>query len=354
MTDDFSSKQQLIFGAGLIGCYLGAVLTSLGLPTRLICRPSVKHKLKSGIRLTDYLENQVVVDSLELLSSQQLGSDTQHYETADFLWLTVKCTGVEQAMEDIAPFVNKHTVIFCCQNGLGSDAIVKQAYPDNLVLRVMVPFNVAELADGHYHRGSEGAMTLEYHAQSYDLVSSIINRIESVLLPVKATNDMDSLLWAKLQLNLGNSINALADIPVKAMLQQRSYRKVIALLMSELLQVVDALGIALPKVTSISAHNIPKVLRLPNFIFNRVANKMLAIDPQVRSSMWWDVSQGKPTEIEHINGAILKHAKTLEMACPVNQKISQLISQLSDKTPLRTEQKPPIAANTLLAWVTEK
>ena len=183
-------------------------------------------------------------------------------------------------------------MIFCCQNGLGSDASVKQAYLDNLVLRVMVPFNVAELSAGHHHRGSEGDMTIEYTDSSRDLVNSLVSKVHSELLPIKTTKDMRALLWAKLQLNLGNSVNALADIPVKAMLEQRAYRRVIALLMSELLQVADALGIELPKITAVSAHKIPMILWLPNFIFTRVANKMLEIDPNVRSSMWWDVSQG--------------------------------------------------------------
>jgi 2-dehydropantoate 2-reductase len=66
------------------------------------------------------------------------------------------------------------------------------------------------------------------------------------------------------------------------------------------------------------------------------------------------VSQGKPTEIEHINGAILKHAKTLNIACPVNEKISGLIRQLSDAKSLTQEQKPPIAAEILLTWVSGK
>jgi 2-dehydropantoate 2-reductase len=157
-----------------------------------------------------------------------------------------------------------------------------------------------------------------------------------------------------LQLNLGNSVNALADIPVKAMLEQRGYRRVIALLMTELLQVADALGIKLPKVTAISAHKIPLVLRLPNFIFSRVANKMLEIDPNVRSSMWWDVSQGKPTEIEYINGAILNHAKTLNITCSANEAISTLISQLSGGATITDAQKPPITAEKLLAWVSGK
>jgi 2-dehydropantoate 2-reductase len=122
--------------------------------------------------------------------------------------------------------------------------------------------------------------------------------------------------------------------------------------MCELLQVADALNIKLPKVTAISAHKVPLVLRLPNFIFSRVANKMLEIDPNVRSSMWSDVSQGKPTEIEYINGAILKHAKQLNINCPANEKIMGLIRPLNSDKNINADHKPPITAERLLAWVT--
>jgi 2-dehydropantoate 2-reductase len=191
----------------------------------------------------------------------------------------------------------------------------------------MVPFNVVELKPGHFHRGSQGDLTIELAEEDQLDVNTLAAKIRGDLLPVATSHDMSALLWAKLQLNLGNSINALADIPVKAMLQQRNYRRVIALLMQELLAVTDTLGITLPKVTNLPAHWLPKVLRLPDFLFLRIANKMLAIDPNVRTSMWWDLSQGKETEIDYLNGAIIAHAQKLGLNCNVNQKIMQLVKE---------------------------
>lgn len=353
MSDLFPWEQHSVFGAGLIGCYLGGVLTSLGFETQLVCRTATKAKLNHGIKLSDYQEHQQRVSNVYAIDDKQLISDTSKIKKARFLWLTVKCTGIEQASEDIAPLVDKDTIIFCCQNGLGSDAVLKQRYPDNLVLRVMVPFNVVEMSPGHYHRGSQGQMTIEHTSDSAAGIRALVMSLNSPLLPMATTADMDALLWAKLQLNLGNSVNALADIPVKAMLEQRDYRKVIAVLMTELLQVVDALGITLPKVTSLPAFMIPWVLRLPNFLFVRVANKMLAIDPSVRSSMWWDVSQGKKTEIEHLNGAVIEHGKLLNIACPANTQICVLIRQLSTSHPVKQLEKPPINSCTLLQIISE-
>lgn len=322
-------QRHLIFGAGLIGCYLGAALAHRHLTVTLLCREKIRQKLTDGVKLTDYLEHSAQVEDLTFHDRATSGV----IQKFDVIWLTVKCTAVERASAELDAFVGPETVIICCQNGLGSERMVKARFPENQVLRAMVPFNVVEMADGHYHRGSEGALTIEAADSSCHWLEGELSTIESELLPVKISDDMDALLWAKLQLNLGNSINALADIPVKAMLEQRHYRLVIAALMEELLAVTDAKKIVLPKVTALPGHWIPKVLGLPNFLFKLVANKMLAIDPNVRTSMWWDVSQGKPTEIDHLNGAIVESAKALGIDCPHNQTVITLIKDLSVNKP---------------------
>ena len=342
-------KSHLIFGAGLIGCFLGGALKAKGLNVSLVCRPKVQSKLANGLKLSDYQNNQAQLSELNFVHEKNLSQTNETQCIADFLWLTVKCTGIEQAAQDILPLVGPDTVILCCQNGLGSDKKIKGQFPHNLVLRVMVPFNVVELSEGHYHRGSEGSLTLESNVHAPEVTQSLVTAINSALMPLAQTLDMDSLLWAKLQLNLANSVNALADIPVKAMLEQRAYRLVLAAMMKELLSLTDCLGIDLPKVTALPAHFIPRVLCLPDILFKLVANKMLAIDPNVRTSMWWDLSQGKGTEIDYLNGAILKAGTSLNLPCPVNEKIVQLVKSISAKE--QDALPRPIGAKELLRLV---
>ncbi len=313
-------QNHVIFGAGLIGCYLGACIRHQGISVDLICREKIVDKLQQGLMITDYLNHQTQVSGFTFDQSF-----TKQAREIDVVWLTVKCTDVEHAVDSLRDIVSDHTLIICCQNGLGSDSPVKEMLPNNQVIKAMVPFNVAELKAGHLHRGSEGDFTIERHDGVSRLVDDLVSQLNSELLPVTACDDMPSLLWAKLQLNLGNSINALADIPVKEMLQQRPYRLVIAAMMNELLQVAEKKNIALPKVTSIPCHWIPKVLSLPTWLFKVLANKMLAIDPNVRTSMWWDVSQGKKTEIDHLNGAIVKQGELVGVDCPVNSAVIHLI-----------------------------
>jgi len=339
-------SSHVVFGAGLIGSYLGASMHQLGFKVALVCRASVKSKLAQGVTLTDYQEHYAQAQELNFLDSEVLLKLKPEQIACDYLWLTVKCHGVEQALLDIAPLVSKRTVILCCQNGLGSEAPVKRAYPNNTVLRVMVPFNVVELEKGHLHRGSQGDLTIE-QANKADLSEKLVSSLNSDLLPVALSKDMQSLLWAKLQLNLGNSINALADIPVKSMLQQRGYRVVIATMMLELLAVSKELGLELPKVTSVPANVVPYVLKLPNFLFKLVANKMLVVDPNVRTSMWWDMSQNKPTEIQYLNGAVANEGARVGVPTPANNRIVALVEALSEaKSSNRVGGKQPKIALT--------
>ncbi len=329
----------IIFGAGLIGGFLGGILTSLDITTKLVCRPSTKKKLNNGLKLTDYLGNATTVDTIDFIEPQDAVDKNQKAIQCDFLWITVKCTGIEQASKDITPFVGPDTILLCCQNGLGSDTIIRKKFPKNPVLRVMVPFNVAEPNPGHLHRGSEGKLTIEIDGKHNLAIETLAANMNTPLMPVDTTKEMRALLWAKLQLNLGNSVNALANIPVKKMLEQRYYRLVIAALMKELLLVTNSLHITLPKLTALPAKYIPFVLSLPNFLFNLVANKMLAIDPTVRTSMWWDLSQGKKTEIDYLNGSIVNSGKTIGTASPVNTTIINLIKQIEKDNELNIPRK---------------
>ena len=311
-TESESTHQHVVFGAGLIGGFLYGALASQGFSVAMVARPSVQEKLRGGLQLSDYQDNTATVSSPCFVAKENVA--------ADYVWLTVKCTAIADVAADLRGYVHENTVIFCCQNGLGSDGFIKQVFPNNRVLKVMVPFNVVEMSPGHLHRGSEGQLTLECNDPSTvdKDVLSIIKQLHSPLMPVCGSEDIKAILWAKLQLNLVNAINALADIPVKPMLEERGYRRCMALLMEELLAVVNKKNISLPKLTALPPFLIPKLMKVPDVVFRILASKMLAVDPNVRTSMWWDLSNAKHTEIEFINGAILEEAKVVGVDCPAN------------------------------------
>jgi len=72
---------------------------------------------------------------------------------------------------------------------------------------------------------------------------------------------------------------------------------------------------------------IPFVLELPTWLFKRVANAMLKIDPQARSSMQDDLEARRLTEVDFLNGEVLRLATAMGQSAPVNKKVIALIRE---------------------------
>jgi 2-dehydropantoate 2-reductase len=71
-------------------------------------------------------------------------------------------------------------------------------------------------------------------------------------------------------------------------------------------------------------------LTLPDFVCTRVASRMLAIDPQARSSMWEDLQAGRKTEVDYLNGEIVRLAERLGRGAPVNARLTALVHAAED------------------------
>jgi 2-dehydropantoate 2-reductase len=131
--------------------------------------------------------------------------------------------------------------------------------------------------------------------------------------------------WGKLLLNLNNPVNALSGLPLRAQLLDRDCRRVLAALQQEALGLLQLAGVRPAQLTPLPPQRLPTVLRLPNWLFTRVAARMLRIDAQARSSMADDLARGRGTEIDALCGEVVRLAHQLGREAPLNQAISALV-----------------------------
>jgi 2-dehydropantoate 2-reductase len=322
-----NNKTHLVFGAGLTGGYLAGGLIAAGLSTSLVARQKTHIAMANGLLLSDYDGNQKTLPAPTFMTA---GNPSK--QNFDFIWLTVKCTAIANITTELASFVSESTVIICCQNGFGSDQIIRQSFPNNDVLIAIVGFNVAEPKPGHLHRSTEGRLVIQQASEAHSISSEampwLAEKLDSKMLPALTSEYIEAEQWAKLQLNLTNPVNALANIPLKQMLEDRGFRKIVACLMEELLTLCDAKDIKLPQINAVPGRWIPRIMKLPDFLFKLVGRKMIDIDPTARLSMWWDLSNGKATEIDFINGALVAAGKEIGLACPANEAVVKLIQEI--------------------------
>ncbi|WP_433166939.1 2-dehydropantoate 2-reductase [Kribbella sp. CA-247076] len=308
----------VVYGAGGIGSYVGGRLAATGAPVTFVGRQRVADQLTGhGLRLTDYLGADLRVEAADV-----------RYETtpdaaaeADLVLVTVKSAATEKAGAELADVLKPGAVVVSFQNGIRNGELLRERLPDHVVVTGMVPFNVLNRGGGVFHQGTEGALDVQRHPD----LAPYADAFAKAGLPLTQHDDILPVQWAKLLLNLNNPINALSDLPLRDELSQRSFRRCLAAAQAETLALLDAAGITPAQLLAVPMHRFPLILRLPDVLFRRLAAKMLAIDPLARTSMWEDLEAGRTTEIDYLNGEVVRLAESLDRTAPVNAKLVELI-----------------------------
>lgn len=310
-----------VFGAGSIGCYIGGRLAATGSRVSFVGRGSVLREVdEHGLRLTHWrgADLRVAPEDLRFRDTPQIAA------SADVVLVTVKSAATDAAGAQLADVLGPGAVVVSFQNGLPNAAVLRKRLPRQTVLTGMVGFNVVSRGGGAFHQGSEGTLEAEAHPALEPFVAAF----EKAGLPLQLRDRMLPVQWAKLLLNLNNAINALSELPLKEELARHAYRRCLALAQTELLGLLEAAGIEVAQLTAIPPHKLPDFFSMSDADFRRLGSKLLEIDPLARSSMWEDVQAGRKTEIDYLNGEVVRLAASLDRDAPVNARLVSLIREL--------------------------
>ncbi|HEV2816629.1 MAG TPA: 2-dehydropantoate 2-reductase [Allosphingosinicella sp.] len=309
-----------VHGAGSIGCWVGGTWAAAGLDVTLIGRERVGREIEAnGLTLTDSGGGRIALRPDEIRFSTR----PEDLAGADIVALCVKSTGTEAAAGEIARHARRDVTVISFQNGVSNVDLLKEKLPEATVLRGMVPFNVAALGNGRWHKGVAGTLWVEDH----EVTRALAERIGDRPGRLRLSDDMVAVLWGKLLINLNNAVNALSGKTLLEQLEDRNYRRIFAATQIEGLEILKAAGIKPAKTGPISPQLMPHVIGAPNFIFRPLVLKRQKIDANARSSMADDFAAGRPSEIDYLNGEIVKLAHKLGRRAPVNEEIVRLVRQ---------------------------
>jgi 2-dehydropantoate 2-reductase len=312
-----------VLGAGSIGAYLGGRLAHGGVDVQLVARQTLADEVAAhGLRLTDLAGFDVTLPRDQIA----VATDARALADCDVILVTVKGLDTAAAAAQLAPVARPDAVVVSLQNGVRNRDVIAAtlaaAGADRVVLAGMVPFNVLKRGPAHFHQGTTGRLVV---ARQNGREPAVVERLRAAGLPTLAHADMRRVQWGKLLVNLNNSINALSNLPLAEQLRQRDYRRVMAACVREGLAVVRAAGIAPWLDAPLPISWLPSLLELPDWIFARAARPLVSIDPNARSSMWEDLSRGRKTEIDLLNGEIVALGREVKIETPFNRKIMEWV-----------------------------
>jgi 2-dehydropantoate 2-reductase len=305
-----------VAGAGSIGCFVGGMLAAGGKRVTMLARPRVIAEIaENGLRLTSFdgADHRLPANKLALSENPDAFAD------AGIVLVTVKSADTAEMAEIIARHVPEDAVIVSLQNGVSNLALLREKLPGRRVLGGMVPYNVIALGGGRFHRATSGDIVIEQDDVGTAAKLSVPG------LKMRATDNITGVQWGKLLFNLNNALNALANLPLRRQLAQRSWRRLYADQVAEALAAIEAEGIKPVSTAPLPVSWMPPLLRLPDALFEVVLGRTMKIDPAARSSMWEDLKRGRRTEIDYLQGVITGIADRRGLAAPLSRRIVELI-----------------------------
>jgi 2-dehydropantoate 2-reductase len=287
----------IVLGAGAIGTLYGAWLSTANDVTLVARREHAERIAREGVRITGLEEAVYRVNAT---------TDVSRIERDTVILLTTKVTGSAAAIAPIVDHLRPDTAIVCLQNGLHSEDIVARLVAGRCpVIRGITHFGAIFAAAGVVALKAAGYTLLAPGARSREIAETLTrSRLDG-----RVCESMRVEIWRKLIFNcVVNPLTAIARREV-GWISDEGLDPVKRLVIDECLQVARREGVEFDI----------DFVRLVNDTFRPSQNL---------SSMHQDLAKGKPTEIDHLNGAVVALGRTLGIACPANEALATMIKAL--------------------------
>ena len=269
-----------VMGAGAVGCYFGAMLARAGHDVTLIARPQHADTVKQRGLL---LESRAFTGAVPM----QATTEASGVEGADVVLFCVKSADTETAGRSIAPFLTPDATVLCLQNGV-DNAERLQATIRQVAIPAVVYVATEMAGPGHVKHHGRGELIIGPSPASVN----IARQFSDAAIPTTVSDNVISALWVKLITNCAyNALSAVAEMPYGPLLAVSGVTDVVESVIEECLAVAQASGIPIPADIS------ETILALP------------ATMPNQYSSTAQDLARGKPTEIDYLNGYVVRERR---------------------------------------------
>jgi len=316
--------QVVVYGAGAVGCYFGAKLAEAGTPVTLIGRAAHVDTIR---------RDGLLFESGGTQRRIRIDAETQPeaVRDADVVLFCVKTRDTDAAARQLVPLLRPGTVVVSMQNGVDNVERMRGSGIDALGAVVYVAAAMSGL--GHLRHsgrgdlvlgecgrrpGEEGAGSASSRSETAEASPSsrtleIARLFESAGVPCRVEADVRPALWDKLVMNCAyNAISALGRARYGAIIDDGDVRKLMRQTIEECVAVARADGVPLAD----ASEHYDAAMRLGEAM------------REASSSMEQDLSNGRRTEIDSLNGYVVARGAVLAVATPANGVLTTLVRLL--------------------------
>jgi 2-dehydropantoate 2-reductase len=291
-----------VVGAGAVGGYFGGIFARAGAPTIFIGRKHFVDAVNSKDLVLDKSEGQERI-------AAEVTTDMSVVRDCSLILFCVKSNDTSATAAQMAPFVRPDATVVCLQNGVDNADSVRAAtntvaLPAVVYIAVSVPEpgRVKHLARGDLVIGPPSEKTIE-----------LANVFDRAGISCRISDNIDGELWVKLLCNCAlNAISALGRVRYGEITRSEDAIKLMENVVDEVLDVARAAGITLPGVRDRESGMAAAM---------EIATQMA----DALSSTAQDLNRGRLTEIDALNGYIVRRGAELGVSVPVNHALFTLV-----------------------------
>lgn len=296
-----------VMGAGAVGCYYGGMLARAGHQVVLIARPQhVEAIEREGLRVqTAAFDEQVRLSA---------STDPAAIEGADLVLFCVKSTDTESAGELIRPHLAAHALVLCLQNGVDNADRLRTVLPHHEVAAAVVYVATEMAGPGHVKHNGRGELVIEPSKEQGFSSEAAARALMASGVPVEISDNVRGALWAKLILNCAyNAVSAIVQMPYGQTVQGEGVKDVMRDVVAECLAVASADGVTVPGDVDAAVRKIAETM------------------PGQFSSTAQDLARGKRSEIDYLNGLVVRRGEVLKVPTPANRVLWALVKLLESR-----------------------
>ncbi|HEY9593200.1 MAG TPA: 2-dehydropantoate 2-reductase [Spirochaetia bacterium] len=297
-----------IIGSGAMGSLFGGRLSLAGHDVVLydVYREHVERIVADGLAIEDAATGSVTV------AHPGASTEPRAVEGSDVLVIFVKSTTTAEAAAQFVPFAKKDTIVLTLQNGLGNEQIIRERFGKERTAAGVTSQGATFLGPGRIRHAGKGPTHISMADGKNEKLRPLAEALEKAGFEVHVEKDVASLVWSKLIINVGiNALTAITSQTNGKLVEREETKAIMADLVAEAVAVAKAKGIRL-------TYDDPLAT-----VFD-VACKTGAN----RSSMLQDFDKGRLTEIDFMNGAIVREAAAAGIPAPVNATLTRLIKTM--------------------------
>jgi 2-dehydropantoate 2-reductase len=297
----------LIVGPGAMGCLFAAGLKRAGYDVTLW-----DHKKERAEQIN---RQGIVVEGIRGAYTAKVLTVTGNLPLPpDVALMCVKSYSTRDAGHAIKPWLEPKTVVVTLQNGVGNVEILEEMFGREAVSGGTTAEGATLLGPGKVRHAGQGETIVGSEGKPENTVEKIASSFSQAGFQARSVDHVDDFIWGKLIINVGiNALSAITKLKNGRLPELHSTRQIMTEAVNEAVVVASAKKIQLPYLNPVA-----RVLEVCRATAGNI------------SSMLQDVLNEKTTEVDFINGAIVREGSLFGIPTPVNLTLTSLIMAVQE------------------------